>query len=355
MFKKTLIRNRKIKIAVVGCGKIAQNHFQAIQAHANDLELVAICDPHLETLQRVAQEQKVAAYQSIDELILKSDVDTVTLCTPSGLHAQQTLQLAASGKHVITEKPMTLHVNDGVKMVAACDAANVRLFVVKQNRYHPTLQLLKHAIAKNRFGKIYLINLNVFWTRPQAYYDQSNWRGTGEMDGGAFMNQASHYVDLLDWLFGPVRSIHAMMDTLGRSIAVEDTGILNLRWSSGALGSMNVTMLTYPKNYEASLTILGEKGTVKIGGTAVNEIQTWEFADKSPEDETIAAINQATIANLSSHIPYYENVIQVLRGEADPQVDGREGLKSLEILTAAYMSAKNNNTISLPLEITNEL
>lgn len=355
MFKKTLIQNRKIKIAVVGCGKIAQNHFQAIKAHANDLELVAICDPHPATLQRVAQEQNVPAYESIDELISGTDADIVTLCTPSGLHANQTLQLAAHGKSIITEKPMAIRWDDGLQMVRACDDAGVRLFVVKQNRYHPTLQLLKQALQQNRFGKIYLINLNVFWTRPQAYYDQASWRGTGEMDGGAFMNQASHYVDLLDWLFGPINTVHAMMDTLGRNIAVEDTGILNLRWKSGALGSMNVTMLTYPKNYEGSLTILGEKGTVKIGGTAVNEIQTWEFADQLPEDEKIVEVNQMTMSNLSSHIPYYENVIQVLRGETEPHIDGREGLKSLEILTAAYLSAKNNNTISLPLEIINEL
>jgi UDP-N-acetyl-2-amino-2-deoxyglucuronate dehydrogenase len=276
---------------------------------------------------------------------MNTDVDIVTLCTPSGLHAQQTLQLAASGKHIITEKPMALHVSDGIKMIEACDAANVKLFVVKQNRYHPTLQLLKHAITKNRFGKIYLINLNVFWTRPQSYYDQANWRGTLEMDGGAFMNQASHYVDLLDWLFGPIQSVHAMMGTLARDIAVEDTGILNLRWHSGTLGSMNVTMLTYPKNYEASLTVLGERGTVKIGGMAVNEIQTWEFSERLPEDDKIDEVNYATKTNLSSHVPYYKNVIEVLRGNAEPMVDGREGLKSLKILTSAYESAKSNEVI----------
>ena len=153
--------------------------------------------------------------------------------------------------------------SDGIKMVNACDKAKVKLFVVKQNRYQPALQLLKEAIKKQRFGRIYLANLNVFWTRPQTYYDQAKWRGTWEFDGGAFMNQASHYVDLLDWLIGPVQSVHAMMATLAINMEAEDTGVLNIRWRSGTLGSMNVTMLTYPKNLEASLTLLGEKGSVK--------------------------------------------------------------------------------------------
>ena len=240
---------------------------------------------------------------------------------------------------------------DGLKMVKACDEARVHLFIVKQNRRNSTLQLLKRAVQEKRFGRIYMVHLNVFWTRPQEYYDSAKWRGTWELDGGAFMNQASHYVDLIDWLIGPVDSIQAMTVTLAREIEVEDTGVLNIRWRNGALGSMSVTMLTYPKNYEGSITILGEKGTVRVGGVAVNEIQDWHFADEKDYDQQIKEANYETTSVYGfGHPLYFKNVIDVLRGEAETETDGREGLKSLEILIAAYLSARDGKTVSLPLE-----
>ena len=180
-----------------------------------------------------------------------------------------------------------------MRMVKACDDAGVRLFVVKQNRTNLTLQLLKRAIEEKRFGKIHMVHLNVFWTRPQEYYDEAEWRGTLELDGGAFMNQASHYVDLLDWLIGPIDKVQAMMSTT-RDIEVEDTGVLNIRWINGTLGSMSVTMLTYRKNLEGSITILGEKGTVRVGGLAVNNIEHWEFDDTKDYDEEIKEANYQT-------------------------------------------------------------
>jgi UDP-N-acetyl-2-amino-2-deoxyglucuronate dehydrogenase len=236
-------------------------------------------------------------------------------------------------------------------MVAACDEEGVHLFVVKQNRLNPTLQLLKRAVIKRRFGRIYMVNVNVFWTRPQSYYDQSRWRGTWEFDGGAFMNQASHYVDLLDWLIGPIESVHAYTSTLERNIEVEDTGVANVKWRSGALGSVNVTMLTYPKNLEGSITILGEKGTVKVGGVAVNEIQHWEFAEPDPDDARVADASYGTSSVYGvGHPMYYDNVIRVLRGETTPETDGREGLRSLETLIAMYTSARDGRRVSLPLD-----
>ena len=196
-----------------------------------------------------------------------------------------------------------------------------------------------------------MVNINVFWTRPQEYYDSAKWRGTWEFDGGAFMNQASHYVDLLEWLIGPIESLQAYTATLSRDIEVEDTGVLSIRWRSGALGSMNVTMLTYPKNLEGSITILGEKGTVRVGGMAVNEIQHWEFDEKQPEDEQIATANYATTSVYGfGHPLYYDNVIKVMRGEAEPETDGRAGLKSLEVLIAAYLAARDGKRVALPLD-----
>jgi UDP-N-acetyl-2-amino-2-deoxyglucuronate dehydrogenase len=236
-------------------------------------------------------------------------------------------------------------------MVHACDTAGVRLFVVKQNRHNAPLQLLKHAIERGRFGRIYMATVNVFWTRPQSYYDSAKWRGTWEFDGGAFMNQASHYVDLLDWLIGPVESVYAYTATLARDIEVEDTGVAAVRWRTGALGTVNVTMLTYPKNLEGSITIIGEKGTVRVGGVAVNEIQHWAFAEPAEEDRRIkdASYHTASVYGFG-HPAYYDNVIKVLCGEAEPQTDGREGLRSLEILIAIYRSARDGHRISLPLE-----
>jgi UDP-N-acetyl-2-amino-2-deoxyglucuronate dehydrogenase len=236
-------------------------------------------------------------------------------------------------------------------MVKACDDANVRLLVVKQNRRNATLQLLKRAIEQARFGKIYSVAVNVFWTRPQEYYDSAKWRGTWEFDGGALMNQASHYIDLLDWLIGPVESVMAYTGTLARDIEVEDSGVVALRWRSGAMGTVNVTMLTYPKNMEGSITILGEKGTARIGGVAVNEIQTWEFADAYPEDAEISSASYpASSVYGFGHPLYYDNVINTLRGEDEPETDGREGLKTLELLIAMYLSSRDGKRVALPLE-----
>jgi len=346
----TAIENRKIRIAIVGCGRIAKNHFASIEKHQDNLELVALCDDDKEVLEKYQKQYNVPAYQKLSSMLKAEKIDIIALCTPSGLHADQTVIAAGFGVNVMTEKPMATRWQDGVRMVKACDNAGVYLFVVKQNRRNSTLQLLKRAVEEKRFGKINMVHLNVFWTRPQEYYDQAKWRGTWEFDGGAFMNQASHYVDLLDWLIGPIDKVHAFMSTT-RDIEVEDTGVLNVRWRNGALGSMSVTMLTYPKNMEGSITILGDKGTVRIGGVAVNDIQHWEFADEQDYDQQIKDANYETTSVYGfGHPLYYNNVIDVLRGKCQPETDGREGLKSLEILIAAYLSARDGNTISLPLE-----
>jgi len=345
------ITERKIRTAVVGCGRIAKNHFASIATHADSIELVAVCDIDPKALAAATQEHGVKGYQHLEEMLQLEQLDLVVLCTPSGLHSMQT-QVAAKYKvNVMTEKPMATRWHDGVNMVKACDEERVRLFVVKQNRRNDTLQLLKSAVEKERFGRIYMVNINVFWTRPQEYYDSAKWRGTWEFDGGAFMNQASHYVDLVDWLIGPVESVQAYTATLARNIEVEDTGVVSIKWRSGALGSMNVTMLTYPKNLEGSITIIGEKGTVRVGGLAVNEIQHWDFAESDSDDDKVkTASYQTTSVYGFGHPLYYKNVIEVLRGEADPETDGREGLRSLETLIATYLSARDGKRVSLPLD-----
>lgn len=345
------LKERKIRFALVGCGRIARNHFDALKRHTEYAELVGVCDIDRHALEAAVELTGAKPYKDLQAMLRDCDADAVIVTTPSGLHAGQVIKIAQCGRHAITEKPMATRWEDGKRMVAACDEANVRLFVVKQNRRNSTLQLLKRAVEKKRFGRIHMVNLNVFWARPQEYYDSAAWRGTWEYDGGALMNQASHYVDLLDWMIGPVESLHAYTATLQRDIEVEDTGVVNLRWRSGALGSLNVTMLTYPKNLEGSITILGEKGSARIGGVAVNDVQHWEFATTDPDDARIReASYQTTSVYGFGHGQYYENVIRTLRGESQPETDGREGLRSLEILIAAYRSSRDGRRVALPLE-----
>jgi UDP-N-acetyl-2-amino-2-deoxyglucuronate dehydrogenase len=345
------IIDRPIRFALVGCGRIAQNHFGAIKQHADKCELTDVCDVASEALRVAVQKTGARGHASLSDLLNATSADTVILATPSGLHPAQTIRIAKAGRHVMTEKPMATRWKDGLDMVRACDEAGVHLFVVKQNRRNPTLQLLRQVIDGNRFGRIYMVNVNVFWTRPQSYYDSAAWRGTWEFDGGAFMNQASHYVDLLDWLIGPVESVMAYTGTLARNIEVEDTGVAALKWRNGAMGSINVTMLTYPKNLEGSITILGEHGSVRVGGVAVNEIQHWEFDRPHPADELVRTASYETTSVYGfGHPLYYHNVIRTLQGEAEPDTDGREGLRSLELLIAMYRSARDGRRISLPLE-----
>ncbi len=345
-----VITDRPLRFALAGCGRIAESHFEAIKKHAGRCELVDVCDVSATALEAAATKTGARPHRSFTGMLAATNADCVVLTTPSGLHPAQAIEAARAGFNVMTEKPMATRWHDGLAMVKACDDAGVRLFVVKQNRRNQTLQLVKQAVERHRFGRIYMIGVNVFWTRPQSYYDSAAWRGTWEFDGGAFMNQASHYVDLLDWIGGPVESVMAYTGTLARDIQVEDTGVAALKWRNGAMGTLNVTMLTYPKNLEGSITILGEKGSVRVGGVAVNEIQHWQFADPDPMDATIKdASYQTTSVYGFGHPLYYDNVISTLRGEAAPETDGREGLRSLELLIAMYLSARDGKRVSLPL------
>lgn len=345
------ITNRKIRFALVGCGRISRNHFNAIRQHGARAELVGVCDIDPEQLAKSVEETGAQGWNDLGTMLAEVEADCVIVATPSGLHAAHVIELAESGHNVITEKPLATRLQDGLDMVKACDDAAVRLFIVKQNRMNATLQFAKRAIEKGRFGRIYMVTINVFWTRPQEYYDSAAWRGTWEFDGGAFMNQACHYVDLLDWLIGPVENVIANTSTLARNIEVEDTGVACIKWRNGALGSINVTMLTYPKNLEGSVTILGEKGSVRVGGIALNEIQHWEFAGPDTDDVRVRNASYKTTSVYGfGHIQYYDNVIKVLRGEAEPGADGREGLRTLELLIAIYRSARDGRRVSLPLD-----
>jgi len=336
-------------VALVGCGRISKNHFDAIR-NVDGLRLSAVSDSVEERARAAGEEQGVPWYTSYAEMLAKADSDVVTIATPSGMHSAQGIAAAKAGKHVITEKPMSITLEQADALVDATDSAGVRLFVVKQNRLNPSVQLLKRAVDKGRFGRIYLANTTVRWNRPQEYYDAAPWRGTWEFDGGAFMNQASHYVDLIQWLMGPVESVVAKTATQARRIEAEDSGVAVVKFRSGALGVIEVNVLTHPRNWEGSITIVGEKGTAKIGGTAVNKVEHWDFAEYDDDDKLIeaAATSPPSVYGFG-HEGYYRNVLSVLRGEAQPETDGRAGRKSLELILGIYESAKTGRDVPLPL------
>jgi len=345
--------SQTFRIGLIGCGRISKNHFDAIRK-VDGLSLAAVCDIDAERARRAGEEQGVPSYRAIDDMLRAGEgetpFDVVAVCTPSGLHSAHGAAAARARKHVITEKPMAISLTQADELVHACDDAGVQLFVVKQNRLNPPIQLLKRAVDKGRFGRIYMANVTVRWQRPQEYYDAEPWRGTWEFDGGAIMNQASHYVDLIQWLVGPVESVLAKTATQARRIEAEDSGVGLVKFRSGALGVIEVNVLTYPRNLEGSITVLGERGSVKIGGTAVNRVDHWLFADYDDDDKLVdsANTNPPNVYGYG-HEGYYRNVLAVLRGEAKPETDGRAGRKSLELILGLYESAKSGCEVPLPL------
>lgn len=340
---------REFKVALVGCGRIARSHFQAI-SELDGMTLSAVCDNVVERAREAGEQWGVPWFPSYDEMLKQAECDVVVIATPSGMHPAHGIKAAQAGKHVVCEKPMAISLASADALVQACDDAGVRLFVVKQNRLNPAIQLVRRAIDRGRFGRIYMANATVRWARPQEYYDQAPWRGTWEFDGGAFMNQASHYVDLIQWLVGPVESVMARTATMARRIEAEDSGAAILKFRNGAIGVIEVTMLTYPRNLEGSITLVGETGTVKIGGTAVNKVEHWQFASYDDDDKLVeaAATNPPNVYGFG-HAGYYRNVLSVLRDEAAPDTDGRSGRKSLELILGIYESAKTGREVPLPL------
>lgn len=326
-----------LKIGLIGCGRISKNHFEAI-AQQPDAKCIACCDIIEDCARDAAIKYNIPTWTTnYEDMLQNPNIDLISLCTPSGLRPEHGILAAKHGKHVLAEKPMACRLAEADELIKACDQAGVKLFVVLQCRLNPSIQMVRRAFEEGRFGKIYMITSNVFWTRPQEYYDTALWRGTWKLDGGAFMNQASHYIDMVQWFGGPIAEVKSITATLARNIEAEDTGSAIIRFQNGAIGSINVTMLTYPKNLEGSIIILGEKGTVRIGGTSMNIIEYWEFADKRPYDDEIEHYNTIlTSAYGFGHSGYYCNVIDNLQGNVEPISNGHEGRKSLYLLDQIY-------------------
>jgi UDP-N-acetyl-2-amino-2-deoxyglucuronate dehydrogenase len=342
--------DKPAKIAIVGLGAVARKHIAAVLQFSDNLQLVAVVDSQADRVTKISKDLCINGFDTLEEMLEKVDVDIIVLCTPSWLHAQQAIRCINYAKHVVVEKPMALSWHDGLAMQKAIKNSGMHLWVVHQHRANPALKLLKRTIGEQGFGQIFQVNINVFWTRPQAYYEAAAWRGSRLMDGGALMNQASHTVDLLHWLFGPVQMVQAMWATQARQIETEDSCVLNIRWRQGALGSLNLSTLVYPKSLETSFTVIGEKGTAKLTGLASNEIDHWEFADLKVDKEELRRINQQAAQFIEkSHYYYYTGLIEELENKGTALPDVTEGLKTLEILTAAQQAATEHVTVSLPL------
>ncbi len=335
----TIEDNSPLRVALVGCGRIATRHVDALKALSDRIHLVGAADPAAEARRWVEESTSVPTFPSLGEMLARVPVDLVTLATPTGLHPEQAVAAAEAGAHVLTEKPLGTRLDDARQMVSRVDELRRRLFLVKQLRYHPLFLAVRDAVQTGRFGRLHTVSLQVFWCRPQAYYAEASWRGTRKLDGGALTNQASHYVDLLDWLFGPVARVQALGGTLGREIEAEDTAVVSCQWEEGFLGSLHVTMLTYPANLTTCLTVIGERGTVRLGGRACDVVEAWDFDTPAPQDQTIEGLARAVPETLRrGHQAVYEDLVESLRGGVAPAVDGREGLRSLAIIDAAYRS-----------------
>lgn len=339
-----------LRVALVGAGRIAVRHADLLgNGQIEGARLAAVCDVDETRGQKLATKYGVPAYVSMDEMMEREDVDIVSVLTPSGMHAEHVIQLTQYGKHIIVEKPMALTLDDADAMIQACDTARIRLFVVKQNRFNVPVAKLRSALEAGRFGKIVLGSVRVRWCRRQDYYDQDSWRGTWAYDGGVLANQASHHVDLLEWMLGEVDSVYAKTSTALVDIEVEDTAVVVLRFRSGALGVIEATTATRPTDLEGSLSILGEHGTVEIGGFAVNEMKVWNFDPAEDDDRLVLenySVNPPDVYGFG-HKMYYEHVVDCLSNGGRHLVDGLEGRKSLELIAAIYESVETSQEVKL--------
>lgn len=330
-----------LRFAIIGCGRIAQRHAEHVY---NKAVLAAVCDTVPEKANELAAKYGAVAFYSAEDLLREAtDVDIVSVCSPNGLHALHSIQSLQAGKHVLCEKPMALTADDCGKMIQMAEKNNRRLFAIKQNRYNPPVAAVKKLIDEGMLGKIYSVQLNCFWNRNEDYY-RNSWKGTKNLDGGTLYTQFSHFIDLLYWMIGDVQDVKAMMDNFHHKgmIEFEDTGVVLLKFTNGAIGTINYTVNSFQKNMEGSLTIFAEKGTVKIGGQYLNELEYQQIEgfsiDNLPEGNKPNNYGNY-VGSMSNHNLVYDNVIEVLEKGGSITTSAFEGLKTVEIIEKIYASA----------------
>lgn len=339
-----------LKFCLVGCGRIAKRHSELLGGHiVGGATLAGVCDLIADKAETIGKRFSVPWFTDMHEMMSDVRPDVVVILTESGNHARHTIELAPYGAHMVVEKPMALTLADADAMIEACDRAGVKLFVVKQNRFNVPVVKLREAVVSGRFGKLALGTVRVRWCRPQAYYDQDKWRGTWGMDGGILTNQASHHIDLLEWMMGPVQNVSAMSARRLVTIEAEDTAVVILTFVNGALGIIEATGCARPKDLEGSISILGEGGSVVIGGFAVNKLETWNFVEPLPDDADVIekySVNPPNVYGFG-HQAYYDHVVDVIDNGGPQLVDGMQGRRSLELISAIYESIETGREISL--------
>jgi UDP-N-acetyl-2-amino-2-deoxyglucuronate dehydrogenase len=339
-----------LKFALIGCGAIARKHAHALQHSVRGAEIGAFVDLNPARAQEFSARYGAPGFGSVAEMMraLDGGIDVFSVLTPSGAHCDNVLDLVQYGRPIVVEKPMALRLEDADRMIEACDHHGVKLFVVHQNRYNPPIVKAREALEQGRFGRLVLGTVRLRWTRDQKYYDSEPWRGTWAHDGGVFMNQAAHHIDMLTWFMGHVESVRSMAATRLVKIECEDTGIACIRFNSGALGVLEATTATRPRDLEGSISILGEKGSVVIGGFFMNELVTWSFEDKRPIDDEIFQTHGRNPNDVAyNHGAYLSDVVAALQTKKAALVDGLEGRKSLELITALYESVETNQDVPL--------
>ncbi len=359
---------RKINIALVGCGKVSKKHFKSLYFLKEFYSIKAICDLKKNILKESSEFLSDLFSESIEEIkdlklfnnyshLLKEiklktiQIDLIVICTPSGIHPEQCIMAGELGINVCSEKPLATNHNDAVKLCNFFKKNKAKLFIILQHRVNPYIKLLKKQIDKGRFGKISLITSNVFWHRPQSYYDEAEWRGTKLLDGGALLNQASHYIDLMAYLpNNKIQKISSLASNVDRNIETEDTGVLILEYEKGILGSLSLSILTYPNNLEGSISILGTRGSVKIGGKALNKIENWEFSDHDEVDDLINDANYKidSLDNLG-HFYFYDELKEIINNDIHNNFSEIQGMLSLELVMGAHESISKNKFVKFPL------
>lgn len=337
----------RVRFGIIGCGRIAPRHAQSLQ-QVNAARLVAVADIKPNRAQHFASEYGAASYTDYHALLERNDIDAVSVCVPSGLHAQVAIDAMQAGKHVLVEKPIAITLADADRMIETSKSAGRTMGVVLQNRYNHPMQALRQAINEGKLGRLYLGNACVRWYRPQSYYEDE-WHGTWAMDGGALMNQSIHHIDALQWLMGPVASVNAYTATLAHKMEAEDVGVAIVRFASGALATIEGSTLTWPQNLEGSVAVFGEHGSVKIGGTALNRIELWKVAGELEQEAELLTSQRVDPPSVYgySHREVIRDFVHAVQTGTEVGTPGMEARKSLALALAIYESERSRREVSL--------
>lgn len=346
-----------MKYALIGCGRISTNHIKA--AMNNKLEIIAVCDIVPKNMEKLlenhglGEERAIKRYTDYKQMIKENEIELISIATESGLHAEIALYCIENNVHVIIEKPMAMSIAEADKIIALAAEKNVRVSACHQNRFNIAVQQMRKALEDGRFGKISHGSIHVRWNRNKNYYEQAPWRGTWAQDGGALMNQCIHGIDLLRWMMGDeVESVYGVTkQQFHHYLEAEDIGMAVVKFKNGAIATIEGTTNVYPQNLEETLYLFGENGTVKLGGKSTNNIDVWNFADESQEDQKNKGLEEKT-SNVygNGHTSLFADMICAIEENREPYVDAQAGKRALEMILAIYKSQRTGEVVQLPLE-----